>query len=205
MIKGVQGGKAIIFYFLQPDKHGNLILRGKETPPTSTTRFIVEEYFPSFKTTLSYITPSWTGQSKTFIWRYKKFNDHSEYPKEDRKKRLIDIILRTFGYNDKTHPTIEKIIRMSRGDRNNKLDFDMEEQEWIHDEPSGMYEVPINYTKNHPKRKEFIPLLKAERLLTEGQFEENSYPVALRKKKVLKSKIKKNLKKIKCRCKNERK
>ena len=200
MIKGMQGGRAVIFYFLQPDKHGNLILRGKESPPTSTSRYIVEEYFPSFKTTMSYITPSWTGQSKTFVWRYKKFGDHSEYPKNDRKKRLLDIILRIFGYNDKTHPTLEKIMRMSKGERDNKLDFDMEEEDWNFT-PYDLNEDPAGYTQKHPRRKELISSLKNERLLTEGQFEKDSYPASLRKKKLLKPRVKKNLTKIKCRCK----
>jgi hypothetical protein len=192
MIKGIQGGRAVIFYFLQSDKHGNLILRGKESPPISTTRYIVEEYFPSFKTTKSYITPSWTGESKTFIWKSKQFPTHSEYPKEDRKNRLLDIILRIFGYSDKTHPTIEKIKRMSKGERNEILDFDMDIENW----------ESTNYNPTeYPRKKEFLSLLQSQKLLTEGQFEKDSYPASLRKKKLLKPKIKKNLTKIKCGCK----
>lgn len=199
MIRGIQGGRAIIFYFLQPDKHGNLILRGKESPPEYTNKYIIEEYFPKITASKSYITPSWTGITKTFIWRaYNGFK-----PKEDRKLRLLQILIQLFGYSNKTHPTLEKIIRMTYGDKDNDIKFD--DDIWINNESIIKYHKKTSeHSKNIPIKKEFIPLLQAERLLlTEGQFERDSYTAALRKKRLLKLKIKKNLSKIKCGCKNE--
>jgi len=199
MIRGIQNGKAIIFYFLQPDKNNNLILRGKESPPTSTNKFIIEEYYPGYKSPKSIITPSWTGYSKLHTWKPRK----TRYEKSEREIKLYDLIVKLFGYNENTHPTSDKILRLTKGEKDGRIDFDMEIEDLDITSPSNMHYDPKGYYSKHPKRKEFISLVQEQKLLTNGQFEEKSYPAISRKRKVLKPKIKNKIERIKCRCKNE--
>lgn len=197
MIRGVQNGKVIIFYFLQPDKNKNLILRGKESPPTSTNKFIIEEYYPGYKFPKSVITPSWTGYSKLHTWKPRK----TRYEKSERELKLYDLIVKLFGYNENTHPTSEKILRMTKGDKNGRMDFDIDIEDLDDIPSSNIYYDSKGYYSKHPNRKEFMPLVQEQKLLSSGQFEEKSYPAISRKQKVLKPKIKNKIERIKCRCK----
>lgn len=176
------------YHYLKKYPNGNLILKMSDERPVFT-KYIQEDYTPSFALAKSILIPSWNpADRKVLIWKPYKINDNASlYPKEVREQRIGRILLSMFGYSNNSKPNIDTILRKTKNAENDLYEINSDIASWEFGEyDERLRDVRKNYA-NDPNKLKYIDMLEAEKKKLE------------RKKKSIKPKSKRKPVK-KCRC-----
>ena len=106
-----------LYYFIQKDRSGNLILSFKIDNPPSTNSYIIEEYNTD------------TNSSKFIPYNTTNYNaiSISSWPNiKERQLQKPFLILNMLGYNSSSNPSANKIIRNTTSRSINQIDLSRE-------------------------------------------------------------------------------